>query len=120
MSITFKNQMSRAFGVRRILVGLDDTPICWRTVVGSGPYLDDAGLPVLTGPLREGDHTLRIVVDADGIAAVQPGLKGVRFDVKSSHPIAIEAGKPVEITVIAYEKEIGLPDEHPAIRYVER
>lgn len=120
ISITFKNQMSRAFGVRRVLLGLDDAPLCWRTVPGKGPYLDDSSLPVLSGPLLEGPHTLKVAVDADGIEAGKPSLKGVRFDLKSSHPIDIEAGKSMEITVIVHEKEVGLPDQHPAIRYVQR
>ena len=120
ISITFKNQMSRAVGVRRVLLGLDDVPICWRTAPGKGSYLEDASLPVLTGPLLLGEHTLKVVVNADGLEASRADLKGYRFEIKSSHPIEVEAGKAIELMVIAYEKDHGLPDERPAIRYVQR
>jgi hypothetical protein len=121
ISIRFKNELTRAFGVRRVLIGLDDQPICWKTAPAGGPFLDEASLPVLSGPAVDGEHSLRLVVNVDGLRDSLVNLKGYRFEIKSSHSSRVEAGKNLEVTVIVYEKnDTGPPEERPAIRYTER
>jgi hypothetical protein len=110
--------MGGTFGIRRVLVGLDDVPICWRTAPGNGLYLDESSLPVLSGPLPEGEYSLKVVVNADGVEAYQPSLQGYRFEIRSFHPIVMTAGKSIEVTVIVDERAGGPPEERPFIRYV--
>lgn len=49
-----------------------------------------------------------------------PRIRGYRFEVRSSHAIQVEPGKPVDLSVILYGKNLSAPtEERSAICYAE-
>lgn len=63
--------------MRRVILGLDHVPICWRTAPGNGLYLEDSSVPVLSGLLPAGEHKLRLLVNSDGVEANHSDAGGI-------------------------------------------
>jgi hypothetical protein len=122
--IDFKSEMSDAFGLQGVLLGLDDLLLCWKAMPSDpgATYLDANRIPAISLPLLEGDHTLSVLVRLQGKESGGVHLGGYRFEVRSSHVFHVERGKLTELTPIAYEKggPAKPPEEWPALRYVER
>jgi hypothetical protein len=122
--ITFKNESSDAFGLQRVIIGLDDLALCWRSMPSKrgAAYLDANDLPAISLPLLEGEHILKLLVNLRGRSAFGVDLSGYWFEVRSSHKFHVDRARFTEVAAVVYEKggPAMPPEERPAIRYIER
>ncbi|MFO0660878.1 MAG: hypothetical protein U0165_13750 [Polyangiaceae bacterium] len=120
--IQFKNEMSSAFRLTKLLVVLDGA-VQANKMDESGALSDQPTIPVFAGAIPPGDHTLSVLEQLQGNGyGVFSYLKGYKFEVRSSHSFTATEGKTISLSIIAYEKG-GVTtalEERPAIRYTER
>jgi hypothetical protein len=121
--VTFKNDLSNAFrlvGATFVLDGAvqynkqDDSE--------NSALAAQKEIPVFSGSIPPGDHTLQIVLRLQGHGyGVFSYLRGYKFQVPSSHSFTITEGKTLKLDVIAYEKGdvTTALEQRPAIRYLE-
>jgi hypothetical protein len=86
------------------------------------PLSQQKDIPVFTGSIPPGDHTVQIVLQLRGNGyGVFSYLKGYKFKVPSSHSFTITEGKTLKLDVIAWEKGDVTTDlvDRPAIRFTE-
>lgn len=121
--INFKNDLSSAFRLTGALFVLDGA-----VQYNKQDDTDDSALaqqkdiPVFTGSIPPGDHTVQIVLQLRGNGyGVFSYLKGYKFKVPSSHSFTITEGKTLRLDVIAWEKGDVTTDltDRPAIRFTE-
>jgi hypothetical protein len=121
--INFKNDLSSAFRLTGALFVLDGA-----VQYNKQDDTDDSALaqqkdiPVFTGSIPPGDHTVQIVLQLRGNGyGVFSYLKGYKFKVPSSHSFTITEGKTLKLDVIAWEKGDVTTDltDRPAIRFTE-
>lgn len=120
--IVFKNEMSSAFRLVRALVVLDGG-IQYNRQDETGALADQKEIPVFTGSVAPGDHTVQILLTFQGNGyGVFTYLKGYKFEVKNSHSFTVVEGKTLSITATALEKGgVTTPlDQRPAIEWRER
>ena len=120
--IVFKNEMSSAFRLIRALVVLDGG-IQYNRQDETGALADQKEIPVFTGSVAPGDHTVQILLTFQGNGyGVFTYLKGYKFEVKNSHSFTVVEGKTLSITATALEKGgVTTPlDQRPAIEWRER
>ena len=120
--IVFKNDMSEAFRVTRVLFILDGA--IQYNKVDDGDTLDaQKMIPIFDGAIAPGDHSLQILVQLKGHGfGVFSYLKGYEFEVKSKHSFTVPEGKAIHLDATAWEKGgVTTPmEERPALRYSER
>ncbi len=121
--INFRNDLSSAFRLTGALFVLDGA-----VQYNKQDESDDSALsqqkdiPVFTGSIPPGDHTVQIVLKLRGNGyGVFSYLNGYKFNVPSSHSFTITEGKTLKLDVIAWEKGDVTTDltERPAIRFTE-
>jgi hypothetical protein len=120
--VQFQNEMSNAFMLVRALVVLDGA-VQYNKSDDSGALSEQTQIPIFTGAIPPGDHTLQVLLQYQGNGyGVFSYLKGYHFDVRSSHSFTVVEGKTVNLQVIAYEKGgVTVPlEQRPAVRYVEK
>ncbi|MDW8185995.1 MAG: hypothetical protein RMJ98_23195, partial [Myxococcales bacterium] len=89
----------------------------------SGALGEQTTIPILSGSIPPGDHTLQLVLQFQGNGyGVFSYLKGYKFNVQSSHSFRAIEGKTITLQVIAYEKGGATTplEERPAVRYFEK
>lgn len=121
-SIKFKNELSSAFRVTRVLVVLDGA-VQYNKTDQSGTLSEQAEIPIINGSVPPGDHTVQVLVNLQGNGyGVFSYLRGYRFEVRSSHSFTAVEGKTINLDTTIYEKGgVTTPlEERPAIRYVEK
>jgi hypothetical protein len=121
-SIKFKNELSSAFRVTRVLVVLDGA-VQYNKTDQSGTLAEQAEIPIINGSVPPGDHTVQVLVNLQGNGyGVFSYLRGYRFEVRSSHSFTAVEGKTINLDTTVYEKGgVTTPlEERPAIRYVEK
>ena len=121
-NIKFKNELSSAFRVTRVLVVLDGA-VQYNKTDQSGTLAEQAEIPIINGSVPPGDHTVQVLVNLQGNGyGVFSYLRGYRFEVRSSHSFTAVEGKTINLDTIVYEKGgVTTPlEERPAIRYVEK
>src|SRR5512132_3720609 len=121
-SIKFKNELSSAFRVTRVLVVLDGA-VQYNKTDQSGALSEQAEIPIFNGSVPPGDHTLQVLVNLQGNGyGVFSYLRGYRFEVRSSHSFTAVEGKTINLQAVAYEKGgVTTPlEERPAVRYTEK
>lgn len=121
-SIKLTNELSSAFRVTRALVVLDGA-VQYNKTDQSGALADQAEIPIFSGSIPPGDHTVQILVNLQGNGyGVFSYLRGYRFEVRSSHSFTAVEGKTINLQAVAYEKGgVTTPlEERPAVRYVEK
>lgn len=120
--IQFKNEMSSAFRLTKLLVVLDGA-VQANKLDETGALSDQPMIPVFAGAIPPGDHALSVLEQLQGNGyGVFSYLKGYKFEVRSSHSFTATEGKTITLSIIAYEKG-GVTtalEERPAIRYTER
>jgi hypothetical protein len=120
--IQFQNDMSSAFRLTRALFVLDGA-VQYNKSDDSGALAEQAQIPIFSGSIPPGDHTLQVLVQLQGNGyGVFSYLKGYKFEVRSSHSFTAVEGKTLTVQVVAYEKG-GVTtalEERPAVRYVEK
>ena len=121
-NIKFKNELSSAFRVTRVLVVLDGA-VQYNKTDQSGTLAEQAEIPIINGSVPPGDHTVQVLVNLQGNGyGVFSYLRGYRFEVRSSHSFTAVEGKTINLDTTVYEKGgVTTPlEERPAIRYVEK
>ncbi|HMA96572.1 MAG TPA: hypothetical protein VKP30_27995, partial [Polyangiaceae bacterium] len=86
----------------------------------SGVLAGQKEIPIFSGSIPPGDHTLQVLVKLRGYGyGVFSYLQGYRFEIRSSHSFTITEGKTIELKAIAFEKgDVTTPiEQRPAVRY---
>jgi hypothetical protein len=120
--IGFKNEMSEAFRVTRVLVVLDGA-VQYNKQDDTGALAEQAEIPIFSGSVPPGDHTVQVRVELRGHGyGVFSYLRGYRFTINESHSFTVTEGKTIGLDVVAFEKGgVTTPiEQRPAIRYVEK
>ena len=120
--IVFQNDMSSAFRLVRALFVLNGA-VQYNKADDSGALGEQTTIPILTGSIPPGDHTMQILLQFQGNGyGVFSYLKGYKFDVRSTHSFRAIEGKTLSLQVIAYEKGgVTTPlEERPAVRFFEK
>jgi len=121
-SIRFENKLSGQFKLTKVLIVLDGA-VQYNKTDQSGVLADQKVIPVFSGSIPPGDHTLQVLVHLRGHGyGVFSYLRGYRFEVRSSHSFTAVEGKTTKLRILVYEKGgVTTPlEERPAVRYVER
>lgn len=121
-TIRFENKLSSQFKLTRALIVLDGQ-VQYNKTDRSGVLADQEVIPVFSGSIPPGDHTLQVLVNLQGHGyGVFSYLRGYRFEVRSSHSFTAVEGKTTKLRVLAYEKGgVTTPlEERPAVRYLEK
>jgi hypothetical protein len=121
--ITFKNDLSSAFRVTGATFVLDGAVQYNKTDESENSALAaQKEIPVFSGSIPPGDHTLQIVLRLRGHGyGVFSYLRGYKFQVPSSHTFTITEGKTLKLDVVAWEKGdvTTALEQRPSIRFVE-
>jgi hypothetical protein len=121
--ITFKNDLSSAFRMTGVTFVLDGAVQYNKTDESENSALAaQKEIPVFSGSIPPGDHTLQIVLRLRGHGyGVFSYLRGYKFQVPSSHTFTITEGKTLKLDVVAWEKGdvTTALEQRPSIRYVE-
>lgn len=120
--VKFINEMSGAFRLTRAVFVLDGA-VQYNKADETGLLSEQSTLPIYTGSIPPGDHTLQVLLQLQGNGyGVFSYLRGYRFEVRSSHSFTATEGKTTQLSAIAYEKGgVTTPlEERPAIRYMEK
>jgi hypothetical protein len=120
--VSFHNEMSGAFLLTRALF-LVDGQIQYNRQDESGALADQKEIPVFSGSLPPGDHTIQVALTLQGNGfGVFSYLRSYKFEVKESHAFTAIEGKQLTITATAFEK--GGPttplDQRPGIDWHEK
>ncbi len=102
--IVFKNEMSSAFKLIKAVIVLDGA-VQYNRADDTGALADQKEIPVFTGSVPPGDHTIsaQLVFQGNGYG-VFTYLKGYKFEVKSAHSFTAVEGKTMTVTGTALEK----------------
>jgi hypothetical protein len=120
--VEFKNEMSSAFLLIRALFVMDGQ-IQYNRQDDSGALADQKDIPIYTGSVPPGDHTIQVALTFQGNGyGVFSYLRGYKFEVKSSHSFTAIEGKALTITATAYEKGgVTTPlEQRPTIEWHEK
>lgn len=121
--ISFRNDISNAFRLTGAVFVLDGVvQYNKQDDSESGLLASQKEIPIFSGAIPPGDHTLQVVLKLHGYGyGVFSYLRSYKFDVKSSHAFTITEGKTVALEVIAWEKgDVTTPlEQRPAIRFTE-
>ncbi len=121
-TVRFENKLSSQFKLTRLLVVLDGA-VQYNKKDRSGVLADQKMIPIFSGSIPPGDHTLQVLVNLRGHGyGVFSYLRGYRFEVRSSHSFTAVEGKTTRLRILSYEKGgVTTPlEERPAVRYFER
>ncbi len=120
--VQFKNEMSSAFLLTRALFVIDGQ-VQYSRQDDSGALAEQKDIPVSTGSVPAGDHTINVALTFQGNGyGVFSYLRGYKFEVKSSHAFTSADGKSMKITATAFEKGgVTTPlEQRPAIQWQEK
>jgi len=120
--IAFHNEMSSAFRLVKALVVLDGA-VQYNRADDTGALADQKEIPVFSGSVPPGDHTVQILLNFQGNGyGVFTYLRGYKFEVKSSHSFTAVEGKTLSLTATALEKGgVTTPlEQRPAIEWHEK
>jgi len=117
--IQLVNQLGGVFVIQRIVVALDGALRYSKTDTGGG-FSDRKSIPLVSGSLPPGDHTLQVMVRLRGSGyGVFSYVNGYKFEVRSHHRFTVAAGKSADFDVVVFEKGgVTLPiEQRPTIGY---
>jgi hypothetical protein len=120
--VEFKNEMSSAFLLTRALFVIDGQ-IQYNRSDDSGALADQKDIPIYTGSVPPGDHTIQVGLTFQGNGyGVFSYLRGYKFEVKSSHSFTAIEGKALTVTATAFEKGgVTTPlEQRPTIDWHEK
>jgi hypothetical protein len=102
--VAYDNEMSGAFLLTRALFVMDGQ-IQYNRQDESGALADQKEIPVFTGSVPPGDHTIQVSLTFQGNGfGVFSYLRGYKFEVKSSHSFTALEGKMLSVTATSFEK----------------
>jgi hypothetical protein len=120
--ISVDNEMSSAFRLVKALVVLDGA-VQYNRADESGALADQKSIPVFSGSVPPGDHTLQVVLSFQGNGyGVFSYLRSYHWDLKSSHSFTAVEGKTLTLVATALEKGgVTTPlDQRPAVEWKEK
>jgi hypothetical protein len=120
--VDFENEMSNAFELVKALIVIDGQ-VQYNRQDETGALADQKTIPIYTGSMPPGDHTIQIALTFQGNGyGVFSYMKGIKFEVKSSHAFTAAEGKALTVTATAYEKGgVTTPlEQRPDIQWHER
>ncbi len=120
--IAVDNEMSSAFRLTKALVVLDGA-VQYNRSDESGALADQKSIPVFSGSVPPGDHTLQVVLSFQGNGyGVFSYLRSYHWDLKSSHSFTAVEGKTLTLTATALEKGgVTTPlDQRPSVEWKEK
>jgi hypothetical protein len=118
-SISFVNDMSSAFRLTQALFVLDGA-VQYNKQDDTGILAAQKDIPIFSGSIPPGDHTLQILVKFRGHGfSVFSYLEGYTFQIRETHSFTVAEGKAVTLRAIAFEKgDATTPiEQRPGIRY---
>lgn len=102
--VDFENEMSNAFELIRALIVIDGQ-VQYNRQDETGALADQKTIPIYAGTMPPGDHTIQIALTFQGNGyGVFSYMKGIKFEVKSTHAFTAVEGKALTVTATAYEK----------------
>ena len=120
--VEFQNEMSNAFELTRALFVIDGQ-VQYNHQDESGALADQKDIPIYTGTMPPGDHTIQVALTFQGNGyGVFSYLRGYKFEVKSSHAFTAVEGKMLSVTATAFEKGgVTTPlEQRPTIEWREK
>jgi hypothetical protein len=120
--ISIDNEMSSAFRLTKALVVLDGA-VQYNRSDESGALADQKSIPVFSGSVPPGDHTLNVVLNFQGNGyGVFSYLRSYHWELKSSHAFTAVEGKTLTLSAVALEKGgVTTPlDQRPAVEWKEK
>jgi hypothetical protein len=120
--VDFENEMSNAFELTRALIVIDGQ-VQDNRQDETGALADQKSIPIYTGTMPPGDHTIQVALTFQGNGyGVFSYMKGIKFEVKSSHAFTAVEGKALTVTATAYEKGGATTplEQRPDIQWHER
>ncbi len=120
--VNFHNEMSSAFRLVRALFVLDGA-VQYNRQDDSGALADQKDIPIYSGSITPGDHTLSALLTFQGNGyGVFTYLRGYKFEVKSSHSFTSVEGKTLSVTATAFESGgVTTPlQDRPKIEWKEK
>jgi len=119
--VDFKDEMSSAFLLTHALFVIDNQ-VQYNKQDDSGALADQKEIPIYTGSVPPGDHTIQVALTFQGNGyGVFSYLRGYKFEVKSSHSFTAVEGKALTVTATAFEKGgVTTPlEQRPTIEWHE-
>jgi hypothetical protein len=120
--IVFKNDLSNAFHLTGATFVLDGA-VQYNKQDDSGALADQKEIPIFSGSVPPGDHTLQVVLKLRGHGyGVFSYLRGYKFNVPATHSFTVTEGKAIRLEAIVWEKgDVTTPlEERPAIRWEQK
>ena len=120
--IVFKNELSNAFHLTGATFVLDGA-VQYNKQDDSGALAEQKEIPIFSGSVPPGDHTLQVVLKLRGHGyGVFSYLRGYKFNVPATHSFTVTEGKAVRLEAIVWEKgDVTTPlEERPAIRWEQK
>jgi hypothetical protein len=120
--IHFDNEMSSAYQLIQALFVMDGQ-VQYNRQDDSGALADQKDIPIYSGSVPPGDHTMQIALTFQGNGyGVFSYLKGYKFQVKSSHAFTAVEGKAMSVTATAFEKGgVTTPlEQRPTVEWQEK
>jgi hypothetical protein len=117
--ISFKNDLSNAFHLTGATFVLDGS-VQYNKQDDSGALAEQKTIPIFSGSIPPGDHTLQVVLKLRGHGyGVFSYLRGYKFNVPATHSFTVTEGKAIKLDAIVWEKgDVTTPlEERPAIRW---
>ncbi len=102
--IIFRDEMSSAFLLTQATFVMDNQ-VQYNKLDDSGALADQKEIPIYTGSVPPGDHTIQVALAFQGNGyGVFSYLRGYKFEVKSSHSFTAVEGKALSVVATAFEK----------------
>jgi nucleoid-associated protein YgaU len=120
--VQFDNEMSSAFQLVKAVFVVDGQ-VQYSRADETGALSDQKEIPIYTGNLPPGDHTIQLELTFQGNGyGVFSYLKGYKFGVKSGHAFTVGEGKALVVTALAYEKGGATTplEQRPTIEWREK
>jgi hypothetical protein len=119
--VEFKDEMSSAYLLTQALFVID-SQVQYNKQDDSGALADQKDIPIYTGSVPPGDHTISVSLTFQGNGyGVFSYLRGYKFTIKSSHSFTAVEGKVLTVTATAYEEGgVTTPlEQRPKIQWHE-
>jgi hypothetical protein len=120
--VAFDNEMSSAFQLIKAVFVVDGQ-VQYSRQDETGALSDQKEIPIYTGNLPPGDHTIQLELTFQGNGyGVFSYLKGYKFGVKSGHAFTVGEGKALVVTALAFEKGGATTplEQRPTIEWREK
>lgn len=117
--IVFVNHLGGAFQLTEAVFVLDGA-VQYRKQDETGALGDQETIPIFSGSIPPGDHTLQVLLKIQGHGyGVFSYLRGYHFDLRGTHSFTVTDGKVVDVRVVAWERGGATTpvEERPALRY---